>query len=177
MIKKYSLLLISVIFATTGFADENSATTGFVDLSKLEPTKQFQFLVGDWTYATADNNAHGKSSNSLQVNDSVISETVNGQFMQTVFIGQALYFYDEKNQQWIQTWSDSLGNVMKSTVKLADYQESELPALIGELEIEGQKIRHIWYNISAEGYQTDLLVLGKDGETYQLVRRMPYKKD
>jgi len=48
--------------------------------------------------------------------------------------------------------------------------------MVGELEFQGQKLRHVWYNISENAYQTDLLVSADNGETYQLIRRMPYQK-
>ncbi len=176
MIRRICSLLLLLMLSTSFSLADNSSATDYLDLSKLEQAKQFQFLVGNWTYATADNSAHGKSTGLLQVNESVIAETTYGNFAGTAFIGQALYLYDEKNQQWLQHWIDSLGTVLESTVKMADYEESELPAMVGELEFQGQKLRHVWYNISENAYQTDLLVSADNGETYQLIRRMPYQK-
>jgi hypothetical protein len=173
--KKIYLLLALLLSSNCAFSEDGSVS-GYLDLSKLELTKQFQFLIGEWTYATADNKAHGSSTVSPQLDGSVISETVNGQFMESAFIGQALYFYDETTQLWTQTWSDSLGNVMKSTVTMTAYEESELPAMVGEVEYQGQKIKHIWYNITESGYQTDLLLSPDDGVSFQLIRRMPYQK-
>ena len=169
-------LLLGLLMASLSVYSDGTPATEYLDLSKMEPAQQFRFLVGNWTYATANKQAHGNPSGSLYLDGKVISETVNGQFMDSSFIGQALYFYDEKTRLWTQTWSDSLGNVMKSSVSMSSYKESELPAMVGDVVFQGQKIRHIWYDITDNGYQTDLLVSPDDGVTYQLIRRMPYQK-
>ena len=168
-----SLLLAS---ATSISLAEESGEAEYLDLSKVESSEQFQFLVGDWSYATANNMANGKSTDRLQVGDSVISETTHGNFGDSSFIGQALYLYDSENQQWRQNWIDSLGNVLETRVKMTDYAESEFPAMVGELEFQGQKLKHVWYNITENRYQTDLLAYKKETKSYQLIRRMPYRK-
>ena len=168
-----SILLVSI--SSMSFAEAPNEVE-YLDLSKVESSKQFHFLVGNWSYATANNMAHGKSTGSLQVGDSVISETTHGNFGESAFIGQALYLYDSEHQQWRQHWIDSLGSVLESSVKMEEYIESELPAMVGELEFQDQKLKHVWYNITENGYQTDLLVYNDESKSYQLIRRMPYRK-
>lgn len=169
------LTLLLMMSASIGLA-ETSNETDYLDLASIEPSKQFHFLVGDWTYATANKMAHGKSSGSLQVSDRVISETTHGNFGEAAFIGQALYLYDSEQEQWSQHWIDSLGSVLQTSVKMADYAESEFPAMVGELEFQGQKLKHVWYNITENGYETDLLAFDEASGDYRLVRRMPYRK-
>jgi hypothetical protein len=171
-------LLLSLLLASTASISlaETLNETEYLDLSRIEPSEQFQFLVGDWSYATANNIAHGKSTARLQVSDSVISETTHGNFGESAFIGQALYLYDSEHQQWSQNWIDSLGSVLETRVKMAEYAESEFPAMVGELEFQGQKLKHVWYNITENGYQTDLLAFNDESKSYQLIRHMPYHK-
>jgi len=173
----YATILIVVMTTPVYFAQGESNNAKYLDLSKVEKTKQFQFLAGHWKYATADKSAHGSSQMVLQVNNTVIADTTYGNIMGQKFIGQALFVFDEKEQIWRHHWIDSLGSVLKTTVKLEHYAESKVPALVGELEYQGTKLKHIWYNISAERFETDLLVSNDDGKTYKLARRMPYIRD
>ena len=171
------LLLLLILATTTSicFAETPGEAT-YLDLSKVESSKQFQFLVGSWSYSTANKMAHGNSTGSMQIGGSVISETTHGNFGESAFIGLALYLYDPEGQQWRQQWIDSLGNVLESRVKMADYAGSDLPAMVGELEFQGQKLKHVWYNITESGYETDLLAFNDESKSFQLVRRMPYRK-
>jgi hypothetical protein len=173
---RYLVFSLLLALTTSICLAEEPGNSDYLDLSKVDSSQQFHFLVGDWSYATANNVAHGKSSGRLQVSASVVTETTHGNFGESVFIGQALYLYNSEQQQWRQNWIDSLGSVLETEVRMGEYAESEFPAMIGELEFQGQKLKHVWYNTTDNGYQTDLLAFNDESNAYQLIRRMPYSK-
>ena len=142
-----------------------------LDLSKLEPQQQFDFLLGNWSYKFEQ--GHGETS-CRKTADGAIEESLEPAFYAgRPFSATAYYLYSAKNKYWKQHWVDTLGNVIQLTITLQPYAESKLPALVGVFEQGATHFKHLWYNISAASFDTDLFV-SSDGVDYQLVRRMPY---
>lgn len=162
------LLLASFICPSLLVADSK-----VLDLSKLPKEELFKFYAGHWQYATEDKTAYGTADVKLKVDDKVLQDTTYGYVNNIKFLGTAMFMYEASKELWHQRWIDSLGNVLKVEIKLEPYDDAKGLALVGELEHQGIKMKHIWYNITSDRFETDLL-MSQDGKSYQLVRRMPY---
>jgi hypothetical protein len=170
----YRMFIIFSVLSASLIIHNASAHSEYLDLTKVDDTRLFDFYAGNWRYQTKDKSAHGQVKSLLVVNNSVVNDTTYGYINSTAFIGQSLFSYEKKNEIWHQRWIDSLGNVLKVKITLSEYEGAEGLALIGELEHQGTKMKHIWYNISVDRFETDLLVFNKKTNKYQLVRKMPY---
>lgn len=143
-----------------------------VDLRQFAPGERFDFLVGDWSYAFAS--GEGTAGYVPARDGTAIRESVEGTFNGTRFSGASLIWWDPQAQVWRQRWVDTLGTVLAGEITLRPYAESEVPALVAQLELDGALFRHVWYDITPDRFETDLLVSQDGGESWQLTRRMPY---
>ena len=166
----FAVILLLSIFISSSLVTADSEV---VDLSKLPKEDLFKFYAGHWQYATDDKTAYGTADVKLKVDHKVVQDTTYGYVNNIKFLGTALFIYEASKELWHQRWIDSLGNVLKVEIQLEPYEAAEGLALVGELEHQGIKMKHIWYNITPERFETDLLV-AQDGTNFQLVRRMPY---
>ncbi len=168
--KHPNLLLLA--FLTTLFSQSILAKE-ILDLSKQDKDKLFHFYLGEWQYETANKMAHGRAVVESHINGTVIRDTTFGHFNSIEFLGNALFTYDSEKDVWRQQWTDSLGNALNVVIQLAPYERATGMALVGEFEHQGTKMQHVWYNITDERFETDLVIVSENGNI-QLIRQMPY---
>ena len=146
----------------------------FLKLETLPKSDYFLFLVGEWQYQFAQ----GKGIAKYQFNqrEHTISGVIHGEINQRHFIGNSLTFFQADGDVWHRRWIDSLGNVLQGKPELIDYQEATGKALQSITQLGEIYFKHIWYNITSDRFETDLLV-SRDGKEWKMARRMPYIKN
>ena len=88
-----------------------------LDLSKLSPERQFDFLLGSWSYKFEQ--GHGETS-CRKTADGAIQESLEPAFYGgRQFSATAYYLYSAKDKHWKQHWVDTLGNVIQLTVTVS----------------------------------------------------------
>jgi hypothetical protein len=75
-----------------------------------EPTRQFDFWLGEWDLAWGDGE-HGTNSIYLDFDDRVIVESFDGR-PSIELQGMSVSTYDEQSGCWRQTWVDSNGTYL-----------------------------------------------------------------
>lgn len=172
-------LLLGVVFVSqeveaTPYSSQEVAVDSvqFLDLSEIDPERRFDFLLGEWTYAF--NQGEGRITYTEGLEGKTILENVNGDFAGTSFIGLSLITYDAESGGYQQKWIDTMGNVIQGVVSMQEYEASEYLALVSNFQLGERHFRHVWYNITDDRFETDLLISNDGGKTYQLARRMPY---
>ena len=143
-----------------------------IDIAQVEKAHYFDFLQGNWSYQFEQ--GKGTAQYERDSHTGAVIGTINGEINNSKFTGKSLTFFS-KEKGWQRRWIDTLGNVLQGEVQLNDYEPAKGKALVSYVKFGDMYIKHIWYNISASRFETDLL-MSKDGEQYQLVRRMPYIK-
>ncbi len=142
-----------------------------IDLSSLEVGARFDFLIGDWTYEF--DGGHGKTHYERAATGNAITEHLApGVIGETAFTGLSILMRDG-DAGWKHNWIDTMGNVLEGRGGMKPYAESDLPAMQMEFQLGTTYFRHVWYDITEDRFETDLLA-SRDGENYQLIRRMPF---
>lgn len=164
-------LLLATTLAGSGSAQQGSAER--IDVGELAQDEYFDFLEGNWRYRFEGGD--GTASYSLLDPGPGIREVVDGQVGSRPFTGTSLIYLDRATAVWRQRWIDTLGSVLEGTIERVTYGEAQDAALQATFEpLDGVIFRHVWFQISTERFDTDLLVSRDGGETFRVVRRAPY---
>lgn len=169
----FVLGILLVLFAASSQA-QAPANGDFLNLERIDKTEVLLFLVGTWTYETANQSARGTATYTPIENGLGIRESVEGFFQGQSFAGSALRWYHPPTDSLYGKWIDTMGNTLESRLTIETYDASPVPALVGSFSFGLNRFKHIWYNIQPDRFETDLLASQDNGATYQLVRRMPY---
>ena len=152
--------------------DSTSSQAEYLDLAKLEPQNRFKFLIGEWSYKF--NDGHGQTSYRAVGTGGAIQEILlSGFFRDTEFAASSVFIYVAAEKVWLQNWVDTLGNTLEGKGKLENYDSSDQPAMVIFFKLKDQHFKHVWFNITDDRFETDLY-FSPDGETYNLIRQMPY---
>lgn len=142
-----------------------------IDLSKLDPAQRFDFLLGDWTYEFTT--GRGSTTYRRSSSGTAIVEYLEPGFIQDrEFTGVSIFLRDAEGV-WRQNWIDTLGNVLEGSGGMKEYFDSDLPAMITEFTQGNNKFRHVWYDIRADRFETDLFLSVND-TAWRMIRRMSY---
>lgn len=143
-----------------------------VDPSTLPGEDLFDFLEGTWTYAFAG--GKGVARYEIEPASGALRESVRGEIGPRSFSGGSLKWRNPESGEWSERWIDSLGNLLEGQPRVEDYAESRLPAVVSQFEHSGALLRHVWYDLAADRFETDLLASADGGATWAVVRRMAY---
>ena len=172
MIHKKILMGVSVLFFYFGAGVFSEEKPAYLNLAKQETAGRFDWLIGDWTYSFE--NGEGQTTY-RKVSGGAIMETLHpGRFGRQAFTGTSLFLPDTQSGNWKHHWMDTMGTVLQSKVVMEAYEPAEGMAMVGYTEMNGTKLKHVWYNITPDRFETDLLVANTDGSSYNVIRRMPF---
>ena len=146
---------------------------GRLNLTQVPDDQRFSFLLGSHTYAFQG--GEGTAEYEPAIDGRGVRGSIHGAVNGERFGGASLTWRDAEGR-WTRRWIDTLGNVLKGRVEVAeDWNGSGLPALVSHLEeLDGILFRHVWYDITRESFGTELLASQDGGETWVMARRMPY---
>jgi len=167
------LHLVLAVAALTSSSNAEGPTAP-LDLETLPPERRFDFLVGTWTYEFSS--GRGTTVYRHSANREAIHEVLSRAFLgEREFSAVSLFFRDEVLGEWRHRWADTLGNQLDARGGMVHDEVSPLPSMQVEFEHQGKAFRHLWYDITPDRFETDLLV-SSDGEHFELVRRMPFRR-
>ena len=161
----FFLFLVSV-FCTSASAQS------YLDVTTVPYADRFDFLIGEWHYETGS--ASGTGSYTKSEASGVVTEHIDGIVGTQAFVGLSMFVFNNEASETIkQDWFDSLGNHLSNTITFGAYEQSDVPVPIAEFTHQGNRFRHIWYEITEDRFMTDLL-MENDSGTFVVVRHMPY---
>ena len=164
-------LLLFLMTAGIGSVAQERATR--IDLGRLADEQSFDFLMGSWRYHFEG--GEGTARYAALESGVGVREVVEGQVGGRAFTGTSLIFRDESSGRWRQRWIDTLGAVLEGSIEWIVYGDAGQAALQATFEpLDGVVFRHVWFDITSERFETDLLVSRDGGETFLIVRRAPY---
>ena len=164
-------LLLAAMIAGSGSAAQEGPERNGVD--RLADDASFDFLVGRWRYRFEGGD--GTARYAALESGAGIREVVEGQVGGRAFTGTSLIFRDESSGDWRQRWIDTLGTVLEGSIERIVYGDAGEAALQATFEpLDGVIFRHVWFDITSERFETDLLLSRDGGETFQVVRKAPY---
>lgn len=101
MNKFLTILIINLCFAGNLYAQEQCADKGY---------QQFDFWLGEWQVSNSQNSQTSRSKISKILNGCVILEEYTAE---SGYQGKSLNIYNNKSQQWHQTWTDNDGLMLQ----------------------------------------------------------------
>ena len=144
----------------------------YLNLSQVPLEERFDFVLGDWTYEFSQ--GRGTASYTKAEHDHAVRGAIEGWLGAEMFAASSLTFPDAGEDGLQRRWVDSMGNILNAIARVTDYEGSDLPALISRFEHQGMQFQHVWYNITPDRFETDLLVSQDGGDTWANIRTMPY---
>ena len=145
-----------------------------IDFGALEPPARFDFLLGSWDYENGP--AFGQATYRRTADGRALREDLEGTFQGRTFSGASFTWWDEQERAFQRRWIDTFGNVIEGTARMEEYERSDLPAMVSTARFGETWMRHVWYDVTKSGFETDLWMSNDGGETYRRVRELPYRR-
>ena len=104
----------------------------------------------------------------------VLVSELSGQLNGDALTGSAILTYVSEERVWKQSWADSMGNFLLSDGKLHDNEMS----FTWTMDISGKDydILHVYRDMSASRFVTELYTSPPGEDTWQLVRHSVYTR-
>ena len=133
---------------------------------------QFDFWLGEWDLTWGD---EGRGTNSITkiLDGCVVREQFDGR-PSIEFQGISLSTYDIRTAKWRQTWVDNSGGYLDFTGEFTDGKM----VLSRQALVDGKPVkqRMVWYNIHSNELDWDWQRSDDDGETWQTLWQIHYRR-
>lgn len=171
MSRSLTCLTLTVVMTVAGPIAAHGQTSPS-ETHGADPSQMFDFLIGDWTYSFEGGG--GVVTYERIEASGVIRETLDGHLDGRHFSAASVMFYSESDGRWDRRWVDSFGFVIRSNPAVVEDPAYDEAVVASTFRVSGTAFRHVWFDIEADRYNTDLYISSDGGETYTLARRAPY---